>query len=442
MADLLSSEEFPPLSTKVSTTTSPPALSYSNVVAAPRPGNAFKLSSSSLPDDLLDFNEVHVKVAEDEWSLSLIGYSIGRRPYYESLLSAIRKLWKLKGTMKLLSLSDGFFMQRFSALEDFEMALNGGVWFFLGKPFVLQKWAPNFKPVREEFSSIPIWFKILDLPLPCWTPEGISRIATKIGTPIAVDDLTADKTRLTYAHVCVQVTKDCLYPETIPITILGEPFSLKIQYEWKPMPCEFCGSIVHSPEFCPSKPPTVNTVVLPKRGRSTNRKPPRPFIRTQNIQSTQAPPPSDLVDALKLNPSSSNSAIQESSNPVDPKHPSPPQNIIPAASTLPETFPSQPQVIVIPATDTGSREMFSNIPNLNSPTEEALPSSTTTVQPQQDKVISPNKFALLQDSNVEDVNYSNTSSASSQTRNLPATQTKATRSKQPKKTPAHNSKSK
>ncbi|XP_020695549.1 uncharacterized protein LOC110109002 [Dendrobium catenatum] len=300
MANFSSSpEEFPPLSSKVSPPISAPALSYSNIVATPRPGNAFQLSSSIAIDDPLDFNEPQVKAAKEEWGLSLIGYSIGRRPYYESLLSAMRKLWKMKGMMKLLSLSDGFFMLKFSAQEDYDMVLAGGVWFLLGKPFVLQKWVPNFKPVREEFSSIPIWFKIIDLPLPCWTPEGISRIASKIGKPLVVDDLTAEKTRLTYARVCVQVTKDCAYPESIPITILGEPFTLKIQYEWKPIPCQHCGSIVHSPEFCPAKPPSSQPDVhIPERGRSNSRKPPRPSQRNSSNNSTRQNIPSSSSDGL------------------------------------------------------------------------------------------------------------------------------------------------
>ncbi|XP_020684391.1 uncharacterized protein LOC110100996 [Dendrobium catenatum] len=280
---------------------------------------------------------------------------------YESLLSAIRKVWKLKGMMKLLSLSDGFFMLKFTAHEDYDMALSGGVWFFLGKPFVLQKWVPNFKPVREEFTSIPIWFKILDLPLPCWTPEGISRIASKIGTPIAVDNLTAEK--------------------------LGsrEPFSLRFQYEWKPAQCEHCGSIVHTPDFCSSKPEPLNTDFQSRKppraiGRNPNFKPKQPLAAQQNVQSSEASDPMSM-------PSSSTAAASLKISDL------------PASSTQPT--PSKPQlnfptptVVATQQLNNTAETTFITIPNLNSPTEESIPSSSTIIQ-QQDKVISPNKFDIL-----------------------------------------------
>ncbi|PKU68571.1 hypothetical protein MA16_Dca020839 [Dendrobium catenatum] len=422
MANLSSPEEFPPLSSKSILPLPATTLTYRNIVATPRSGKAFVLSSSSPPEDPLDFNEAHVQVAKEEWGLSLIGYSIGRRPFYESLLSAIRKVWKLKGTMKLLSLSDGFFMLKFSSHEDYDMALAGGVWFFLGKPFVLQKWVPNFKPVREEFTSVPIWFKILDLPLPCWTPEGISRIASKVGIPLAVDDLTAEKSRLTYARVCVQVSKDCVYPEIIPITILGEPFSLKIQYEWKPEPCVHCGSIVHIPDFCLSKPPTPPADTQPPpRGRSSSRRPPRPFNKNATNQPQQ----------ILTQSAASTSQQPPEKNAISKQH-SP-------AVDLPPPF--HPPVVVIPSQTISAEASVTVIPNLNSPTEE-LPSSSITIPPrQQDKVLSPNRFELLQEGTKEQMPPS-TSSSQRETTQIPAQpQTKASRSKQSKKAPNQSSKS-
>ncbi|XP_020688821.1 uncharacterized protein LOC110104173 [Dendrobium catenatum] len=429
MANLSSPAEFPPLSSKSVAPAVANPLSYNNIVASPYPGNTFKLSYAVLENDPSDFNEVYVKATSDEWGLELIGYSIKRRPYYESLLSVIPKVWKLKGMMKVLSLSDGFFMLKFTVNKDYDMALAGGVWFFLGKPFVLQKWVPNFKLAREEFSSILIWFKILDLPLPCWTPDGISRIASKIGTPLAVNDLTADKTKLMYAQVCVQVSKECAYPESIPISILGEPFSLKIQYEWKPTQCEHCGSIVHMPDFCPAKLQTSNIIVQPPpRGRSTSRKPPRATSKNSKYQPVQQ----NAHSSEKL-PSSSN--VAASQKPID--HPVSLTHTILPNSQL--SNPSPP-VVDIQILDINTENSFTTIPNLNSPTKESATSSIIITQ-QQDKVISPNKFAILQESNSEIVQPPPTSSSQDKTRNNTNTQPKASRSKQSKKTPNQSSKS-
>ncbi|KAI0519364.1 hypothetical protein KFK09_006808 [Dendrobium nobile] len=120
--------------------------------------------------------------------------------------------------------------------EDLEMAWSRGVWFLLGKPFVLQKWHPKFKPLKDDFKSVPIWVKIHDLPLACWNSEGISRIASKIGVPIAADSLTEQKSRLTFARVCVLVDCSATYPEVIKVSLDGDVVCLKVQYEWRLFP--------------------------------------------------------------------------------------------------------------------------------------------------------------------------------------------------------------
>ncbi|XP_020696924.1 uncharacterized protein LOC110109998 [Dendrobium catenatum] len=206
--------------------------------------------------------------------LQFLSLGTRRRPYYEALLGAIKKTWKLKGSLGMFSLSDGFFLFPFSCSEDFDLVWSKGVWFLLGKPFILQKWHPKFKPCRENFSNVPIWVKIHDLFLACWNSEGISRIASKIGIPLAADSLTAKKTRLTFARICVLVDCHATYPEEIKVSLDGDIVALKVQYEWRPSPREHCKSLVHFFSFCPEKPQADGgkgeafTNKLPPRGRS------------------------------------------------------------------------------------------------------------------------------------------------------------------------------
>ncbi|KAI0503987.1 hypothetical protein KFK09_014934 [Dendrobium nobile] len=279
--DPFSSMDFPPLSTSAGGS-SPPAKNWKNIVIEADPVTKdLPLSHLPLEPAIVPFAGERLVKGSEHWNLCLVGNSGCRRPYYEALLGAIRKTWTLKASMQLLTLSDGFFLLGFSTLEDYEMAWSKGVWFFLGRPFLLQKWSTKFRPKHENFSSVPIWVKIQDLPLVCWNSEGISRIARKIGIHLVVDALTAQRTRLSFAHVCIQVTADDSFPDEIPISIEDEVFSLKIQYEWKPTICEFCKSLVHPSSSCPKKPdPTTipEQQNLPRsnvsRGRSRSRKPP------------------------------------------------------------------------------------------------------------------------------------------------------------------------
>ncbi|KAL0927111.1 hypothetical protein M5K25_001268 [Dendrobium thyrsiflorum] len=221
------SSAFPPLISSTPSLSKPPSWDYI-LMGSPNP-TKFSISTLQTPEEIIPFQQDDIAEANDEWSLALVGYSLGRRPFYEALLKAIRKTWILKGTLKLISLSEGFFLFKFFTQEDYEMVWSRGAWFILGKPFIFQKWTPHFSPKREEFNSVPIWFKIHDLPLCCWTPVSISKIASKIGIPMAVDALTTSKSRLTYARVCVQVDSAATYPKHIPISVTGKLFNLKIE---------------------------------------------------------------------------------------------------------------------------------------------------------------------------------------------------------------------
>ncbi|XP_020675529.1 uncharacterized protein LOC110094606, partial [Dendrobium catenatum] len=283
-------------------------------------------------------------------------------------MGAIKRTWSLKGSVQLLSLNDGFFLLRFSCVEDFDMVWSRGVWFLLGKPFVLQKWHPKFVPKKEDFATVPIWVKIHDLPLACWNSEGISRIASKIGIPVVADNLTEMKTRLTYARVCVLVDCNALYPEEIKVSLNGDVVTLKVQYEWRPFPCEHCKSLMHLSSACPSKPNLdsnpQNKELPSKRGRSQSRKPCfRPHSRPQNTSM------SPVINVVLQNPTTNTTVpsseylqdIPNTSGPLyQPHSPSPHKSRVITVNTIQDAPPKLGDAII-----SGIPE----IPNLNSPND-------------------------------------------------------------------------
>ncbi|KAI0515490.1 hypothetical protein KFK09_008154 [Dendrobium nobile] len=332
-----------------SSSSAPLPKDWKNLFASqPLVSNEFTSSITHYPTEnaTAHFTSAQFSAGSTEWALSLVGYSIGKRSYYEALLSTIKKAWSLKGSLTLLTLDEGFFLLKFNNREDFDMAWSGGPWFFFGKPFILQKWTPEFVPVREEFPSIPIWIKIKNFPLACWTPDSISRIASCVKIPLAVDALTAAKTRLTFARVCVQVCSSSPLPDVIYYTVDDKTFPLTVQYDWKPTHCNFCNSIMHAPNTCPKNPNPHLSEPNHTRGRSTSRKP-------------RNPPPKLSI-------------------------PKPPRFLTPQPSVLPPPPPTLPPPIIGPiptppstAPPSSSTEATSSIPNLNSPSEDFGPSSHT-----------------------------------------------------------------
>ncbi|KAL0921179.1 hypothetical protein M5K25_008227 [Dendrobium thyrsiflorum] len=147
----------------------------------------------------------------------------------------------------------------------------------------------RLRPKQEEFTKIQLWIKLLDLPLVCWTPEGISKIFL-----FAVDSLTVEQMRLTFARVCVLINKDFCLPEEVNISIAGNIILIKVAYNWKPTPCQSCGSIVHSSSLCPSKPKAEGekqaTIMKPLRGRSKSKKQWKEnFVAKKTMQTSSNP---------------------------------------------------------------------------------------------------------------------------------------------------------
>ncbi|XP_028549034.1 uncharacterized protein LOC114579204 [Dendrobium catenatum] len=158
----MSDDGFPPLTTSSTSKTPPPSILplWNNLLTSTlQISTDFSHSLGLVPTQnfTANFTTEQFVAGAPEWTLSLVGYSIGKRPFYEALLSTIKKAWQLKGELSLLTMDDGFFLLKFSALEDYEYAWTRGPWFFFGKPFILQKWTPDFVPKREEFPSIPLW---------------------------------------------------------------------------------------------------------------------------------------------------------------------------------------------------------------------------------------------------------------------------------------------
>ncbi|XP_020675198.1 uncharacterized protein LOC110094329 [Dendrobium catenatum] len=456
----LCASDFPPLG---QSSGGPPTLIQKNwtKVFAPEGSapKAFQFTHHPSEPEIIPFFGENLSKGGEDWTFCLLGYSIGRRPYYEALLGAINKTWSLKGSLKLLSLNDGFFLLKFTCQEDFDMVWSRGVWFLLGKPFVLQKWHPKFTPKKEEFSSVPIWVKTHDLPLACWNSEGISRIASKIGVPVAADKLTEEKSRLTYARICVLVDNKATYPEEIHVSLDGDVVSLHVQYEWRPHPCEHCKSLMHFSVSCPKKINSTEDVSTKQingtRGRSYSR---NARNRNNSRSMNYSRPPTSSA----ANHSVHNNTAQTSSpdNPPITNAIGQPLHYQPHSPTS-QNLPSKIDTVIgdIPSSNMLLKEdaIVSGIPNLNSP-NEAISTSSTTLSlkstTQSKDIISPNKFDALsleednnqQSEDVEEMNQKQSSSVGGKSQKMEkakqpqasAVSKKPVRGKQNKKPPPHS----
>ncbi|KAK4384146.1 hypothetical protein Sango_3087300 [Sesamum angolense] len=173
-----------------------------------------------------------------KWYSTAVGYFLGKRPYFPQLENFARTNWK--GLQHVSVSTSGFFFFRFHSRLAMEDVIEGGPWLFQGQPIVLQSWEQGMSLRRQKHTQIPVWIRLKHLPMEYWTDEGLSTVASGVGTPLYTDGITKDCSRLDFARVCVMLNFDSELPKHLvvisPVLRNGkeDPKRIDVEYEWLP----------------------------------------------------------------------------------------------------------------------------------------------------------------------------------------------------------------
>lgn len=78
--------------------------------------------------------------------MKVIGTTVG----YQTMSTRLLSLWKPFGRMDCVDLGEGFFLIRFSTMEDHGKVLKEELWFVSGHYLSIRSWEPNFNPVKAN----------------------------------------------------------------------------------------------------------------------------------------------------------------------------------------------------------------------------------------------------------------------------------------------------
>ncbi|KAK4384362.1 hypothetical protein Sango_3068300 [Sesamum angolense] len=170
-----------------------------------------------------------VENGSKKWYATAVGYFLGKRPYFPQLESFVRSNWN--GLQFVSATSSGFYFFRFRSRAAMEEIIEGGPWLFQGQPIVLQFWEQGMTLRQRKHSQIPVWIRLKHLPMEYWTDEGLSTVASGVGTPLYTDGITKECSRLDYAR--------------------EDPKRVDVEYEWLPQRCKQCCSLGHIASACP-----------------------------------------------------------------------------------------------------------------------------------------------------------------------------------------------
>ncbi|GJX25935.1 ARID DNA-binding domain-containing protein [Tanacetum coccineum] len=98
-------------------------------------------------------------------------------------------------------------------MDGLDAMLENGPWFILNNPLILKKWHPDENLLKEDVSTVPVWVKLHGVLVMAFSEDGLSAIATKLGTLLMLDSYTSDMCmqswgRSSYARVMIELRAD------------------------------------------------------------------------------------------------------------------------------------------------------------------------------------------------------------------------------------------
>ncbi|GJW74532.1 RNA-directed DNA polymerase, eukaryota, reverse transcriptase zinc-binding domain protein [Tanacetum coccineum] len=111
---------------------------------------------------------------------------------------------------------------KFRNNKDIQSIIEMGPWMVNGKPMFVQKWDPSMSLDKTEPSKLPLWVKLRNLLLEAWTTKGINAVASRLGTPLIMDQVTTSMCkggtgRFGFARVLIDVEAEKGLPDKVEI---------------------------------------------------------------------------------------------------------------------------------------------------------------------------------------------------------------------------------
>lgn len=75
----------------------------------------------------------------------------------------------------------------FEIMEGKKEVLQGGIYNFDNKPFIVKAWDPAMEFTKDELCSVSIWVKLFGLYFKYWSSTGLSELGSLIGWSLMAD---------------------------------------------------------------------------------------------------------------------------------------------------------------------------------------------------------------------------------------------------------------
>nr|GEV65849.1 hypothetical protein [Tanacetum cinerariifolium] len=162
-------------------------------------------------------------------------FFLGKKVAYPVVANYVRNTWgKYRLVRSMFSSSTGLFSFQFSSIDGLDAMLENGPWFIQNNSLILKKWHPDENLLKEDVSTVSVWVKLHGVPVTAFSEDGLSVIATKLGTPLMLDSCTSDMCMQSWgAGEKKNVKKPSQTSRGVPV---GSKIGFKPQKEYRVVP--------------------------------------------------------------------------------------------------------------------------------------------------------------------------------------------------------------
>ncbi|KAL6517059.1 hypothetical protein OROHE_018019 [Orobanche hederae] len=125
----------------------------------------------------------------------------------------------------------------------------------------LFKWSPTFD-FRHESVVVPIWFKIHGVPSQWFDLRSLKTIARLVGNFVKVDNYTLNRSKMSFARLCVSVNLEVDLTTKINLSADDVITEYDIEYEKIPKYCQHYRHIGHDIFACYIKNPGLKPAIF------------------------------------------------------------------------------------------------------------------------------------------------------------------------------------
>ncbi|KAK8673477.1 hypothetical protein V6N13_111811 [Hibiscus sabdariffa] len=163
----------------------------------------------------------------------------------------VDQLWGKVSKVKVSLTGPNLYVFVFSNADARDWVIENGPWHFQNKPLILRKWEPNMSKLDFDLVCMPVWVQLYNVPLELFNKTGLSYIASALGNPLYMDSITANRERLEYAKVCVEIGACSSIPKFIDVLLRdGRVHPVRAVVPWLLPSCSRCKVFGHSEKSC------------------------------------------------------------------------------------------------------------------------------------------------------------------------------------------------